>query len=76
MSSIDSLMMSPKAALLGDQTFLKERIARLLRPLDDEPEPHSTRRIVPTLLGSTFVAAVIFGSLCGESVMHLSLGLL
>jgi BlaR1 peptidase M56 len=66
---------SPKAALLDDQTFLKERIARLLRPLDDQPQPHFAPRIVATLLAPAFLSAMIFGVLFGESVMHRLLGL-
>ena len=61
---------SPVAALIGDQSVLKQRIACLLKPLADHAEEIRTRRQRLWIVAPVLVVAVMLGSAFGETVVR------
>jgi|SRR5579863_3174057 len=61
---------SPVAALIGDQSVLKQRIARLLNPLADPAEEIRARWQRLWLLAPVLLIAVVLGSTFGEIVVR------
>lgn len=61
---------SPVAALIGDQSVLKQRIARLLNPLADPAEEVRARWPQPLILAPVLLIAVVLGSAFGEIVIR------
>jgi beta-lactamase regulating signal transducer with metallopeptidase domain len=58
------------AALIGDQSTLKERISRLLEPVPPEPPQTHTGTWATFLLIPVLLAAVGFGSVFGEHIVQ------
>jgi len=61
---------SPVAALIGEQSVLKQRIARLLNPLTDQAEEVRARWPQPLILAPVLLIAVVLGSAFGEIVVR------
>ncbi len=61
---------SPVAALIGEQSVLKQRIARLLNPLTDQAEEFRARWPQPLILAPVLLIAVVLGSAFGEIVVR------
>jgi hypothetical protein len=64
------------ARLSADQTFLKQRVAQLLKPLDRQP-PHRERTAMAWLIAiaSAVCLAFLLGTLLGERAVRLLFGL-
>jgi len=61
---------SPVAALIGEQSVLKQRIARLLNPLTDRADEIQARWPQPLILAPVLLIAVVLGSAFGEIVVR------
>jgi beta-lactamase regulating signal transducer with metallopeptidase domain len=59
------------AALIGEPSALKERIARLLAPLpDNSSEMRTSARLVLSMLVASLLLALALGSVFGEGIVH------
>ncbi len=63
-------IVSPVAALIGEQSVLKQRIACLLDPLMDQAEEVETRWARPWILAPVLLISVMLGSVFGEIVVR------
>ncbi len=63
-------IVSPVAALIGEQSVLKQRIARLLNPLADQAQEVRARWPQPLILAPVLLIAVVLGSAFGEIVVR------
>ncbi|HVA40400.1 MAG TPA: M56 family metallopeptidase [Candidatus Binataceae bacterium] len=63
-------IVSPVAALIGEQSVLKQRIACLLNPLADQAEEIRARWPQPWILAPVLLMAVVLGSAFGEIVVR------
>jgi hypothetical protein len=61
---------SPLAALIGEQSVLKERIACLLEPRRDEAEASGVKAWLPWILVPGLLIALFLGSIFGETVIR------
>jgi len=63
-------IVSPVAALIGEQSVLKQRIACLLNPLKDQVEEIRARWPQPWILAPILLITVMLGSTFGEIVVR------
>ncbi len=63
-------IVSPVAALIGQESVLKQRIACLLNPLEDQAEEIRARWPQPWILAPVLLTAVMLGSAFGEIVVR------
>ncbi|MBF6568802.1 MAG: M56 family metallopeptidase [Candidatus Binataceae bacterium] len=63
-------IVSPLAALIGEQSVLKERIACLLEPRRDEAEASEVKAWLPWTLVPGLLIAVVLGSIFGETIVR------